>query len=712
MSDLFTELESYNSNLEKVEEKVDSVPTGYIRKDDSAGELFLESISKMGYDLTELEGALKSWDNQLVLSCAGSGKTTMITFKTIYGTRTGKLTKKVEVNGNTIRTMQNIWISTFLNTGAKELRYELSKWNKKLGYRDTSSAINFSTIHAEFKRVLNDCGIATNFISEKENTTILKNVLKNFGVRSKGRFLNSEQIRDLKGALTYTRNICDNTRYIHDTYRELGLSYIEIDAILTKWFEARQAGGKMDFEDLQDILYDKLFVEEDQNVIDHVMNSYDYIFIDEFQDTSQKQYAIIKAYTEGAKRIIAVGDDDQTIYSWRGSDNSIITKKFIEDFNPTISKLSTNYRCPANILNSIVPSIVHNTERLEKSIKASKEGGELRYGAFSSYNSMVRKLNDLIAQDVKDGMEVAVICRENVDALLPAIMLDRDGRFTFSISSDDMALNSYMVKQVVNIVRLVTEKATSGVSSALKQLTYSSWEVDSLLSALKNSGESIWNVPLDDLSYSCPSVSGIIESWRKVRDQLSAKEDYQMDLVEFLLTYYNNHVYTTDSTYDMRMRSIISAFIVLVRSDGFTRAGEFLYELEEMNLRLQSRKGLKNASVKLVTGHEFKGKEVDSSYTWNDSVDVFPHKKSSTEKDLEEERRLHYIACTRAKKRMTIMTIQGQEGMFVKEMDLSNAEVVNVIKSVKGSLKGRDANVEARNRRRLLDEMYGVDRED
>ena len=317
---------------------------------------------------------------------------------------------------------------------------------------------------------------------------------------------------------------------------------------------------------------------------------------------------------------------------------------------------------------------------------------------------MVKKLNELIYQDISDRMNVAIICRENSDGLLPAMMLDRDGRFSFSISGEGMSLNSYMVKQAMNVVRLVSEKATSGVASALKQLTYSTWEVDSLVSALKNSGETIWNVPMDEVSYSCPSISGILEEWRNVYRSIEEGKISEMDLVEYLLSYYHNFVYEKESTYNMRMRSILSSFVVLVRSDGFSSASEFLYELNEMNLRLQSRMKLNNVDIRIVTVHEFKGKEVDSGYVWNDSFEVFPHKKAETQEELEEERRNHYIACTRPKKRLTIMTIQGKEGMFISEMDLTNAIRVDTVSGAKGSLKGREDSVEARNRRRLLGE--------
>lgn len=711
---LFEELENFSSNLEEPTKKEKPKKATYVKKKDSASERFLESISSMGYDLTELEDVLRTWGNQLVLSCAGSGKTTSTIFKLIYGIKSGKLTKKVEINGNTVRTVAPIWVSTFLNSGARELKFELSKWNKKLGYMDTSDSMTFSTLHAEFKSVLNAMGVATNFIDEKENTKILKNIANRFGVRKNGKPLNSDDLRDLEGALTYSRNRLDAKRYRLPMYNEFNLSAIEIDAIISEWSNARRLSDKCDFEDLQDILYKLIYEEERQEVIDFIADRYEFIFVDEFQDTSQKQYAILKAYMLGAKQIVAVGDDDQTIYSWRGSDHNIITHDFIEDFNPTISKLSTNFRCPANILNAIIPSIERNTNRLDKSIKASKDGGELYIGRYHSYNDMVKGLLDGIYRDISNGMDVAVICRENIDGLLPAIMLDMDGRFSYSISGQGMTLSPYMVKQAINIIRLVTEKTSTNVSNVLKQLTFNSWEINSMLSALKNNNESIWEAPMEDIEYSCPSISGILEEWKNVYRTYSEGKITEMDFVEYLLAYYHNFIYMPrkgmkDSIYNERMRSIISTLIVLVNSGEFTSATDLLYELEEINLRLQSRLKQKNAEVKIVTGNEFKGKEIASSYPWNVVQDVYPHKKAKTLEELEEERRLFYIACTRSTKRTTIMTIAGKEGMFLNEMDLSTAkELVNlggITGQIGGSIsdKGIEASSEARNRRKLED---------
>ena len=96
--------------------------------------------------------------------------------------------------------------------------------------------------------------------------------------------------------------------------------------------------------------------------------------------------------------------------------------------------------------------------------------------------------------------------------------------------------------------------------------------------------------------------------------------------------------------------------------------------MEEINERLKARVKSTKTRVVIATVHEYKGKEADSVYIWNDSEGIYPYKDSmDSPEELEEERRVHYIACTRARQKSTIMYLKGQEGMFVTELDLSKA---------------------------------------
>ena len=366
-------------------------PSAKVKKSD----LIMENLRKMGFNLSQLEEVIRVKGNQLIISIAGSGKTTGLIFKICFDITTGEATRIATVNGNDIRVLDRIWVCTFLKSGADELKSKLSLWQRKLGLMDTSDSMSFSTLHAEFKRALTAMGVTTNIIDSSVNSKNLKNISERYALRYNDKPLNSDILRDLESAFTYTRNRLDEKRYDRSIYTELGIGPTIIDAMLREWKSMRRDLGCVDFEDLQELLYDECIVKNNIEVINFLRNRYNYIYVDEFQDTSQIQYALLKIYASGAKKIVVIGDDDQTIYSWRGSYNKIITTEFAKDFNPTISNLSVNYRCPSKILNSIKPSLEMNVNRFKKELKSFNEGGVFRLGGHVSYIDMVEHLFDL-----------------------------------------------------------------------------------------------------------------------------------------------------------------------------------------------------------------------------------------------------------------------------------------------------------------------------
>lgn len=661
-------------------------------------------LKKYGFDMTQLEPILKTNGNQLTVSCAGSGKTTTMIFKIIYDVSTGYATRLTEVNGNKIRVPEKIKVCTFLKTGALELENRMRDWNRRLGRPDVTDSISFSTLHAEFKRTLNAMGIVTNIISETENTNLLKKALKVYALRnSNNKPLTSQDIKDLMSALTYTRNRLDEKRYEKDIYQDLNIGSTIIDAILRDWKGLRIEGGYVDYEDLQEMLYQECYVRNNPEVINFIKERYNMIYIDEFQDTSQIQYKLIKVYGADCKQVLAIGDDDQTIYSWRGSCNDIILRDFIEDFEPKLNQLSVNYRCPANILNSIKPSIELNQDRFEKQLHSHREGGEVRYGLFGSYISMLNVLGDLIYKDVSNGLSVAVLCRVNSDGLMPAIIFDTLNSFQFSISGEGMTLNSYIGRAVVGICKLFTERSTQAVKNALGFLTWDSRGINEMVKTFKNNGTSIWTVPIEDLYYSCSDVAHCVSEWRTWRDSAG-----DIEALKRVLQYYRTRVFSKDSQFNDVMRSAIISIESLLGYYDYDSVDDFVEALEDINERLKARIGKsKGASVQIATVHEFKGKESDSVYVWNDTEEVFPHKNCNiyNQSELEEERRVHYIACTRPKKILTLLSLRDKQGRFTFEMDLSGANMLEI--GLSGSLAKKkveeDSNLEHFARQATLD---------
>lgn len=685
MSGIFDDISKFHSEETRGKFYESSGVGGEVGAKVKPSEKLLLDIEKVGFNMSQMGDVIRTRGNQLVISCAGSGKTTTLVFKILYDLKTGYATRLVETAvGGQVRVTDKIWVSTFLNSGAEELRASFKRWSSKLGIPDVSEAIQFSTIHAEFLRALKQFGFNKMIIDGGLNSKYLKEVVGGYHLKNEfGNALNADNYRDLEGALTYTRNRLDDKRYEKDIYDDLGISGTLVDAILMGWKQKRMENGYIDFDDVQELIYAECYEKGNEKLIEFLSKRYNFLYIDEFQDTSQLQYEVLKLYCRSCKQIFAIGDDDQTIYTWRGSDNSIITKSFARDFDPVINQLAINYRCPSNILNAVIPSIQQNKNRYEKPLESNNEGGEVRILEGYSYTDMVEKLVDGVCADLNKGQTVAILCRVNTDGLLPAMMLDKINKFAFSISGEGMTMQSYIGTTALAIIKLFTERSTPAVKRALGCLTWDNLALNNLMGVCKSNKVSIWTVDAKDLAYSCPGIAERILMWRSVRE---SRGDIQA--LKYVLTDYRTRVFVKDSQFNLVMRSVLSAVESLLDYSGCESAEEFLYDLEYMNERLKGRLRNDRCFVKIVTVHEFKGKEADSVYIWNDSEDVFPVKKSTdTEEGIEEERRIHYIACTRAKKKSTIVYLRGHKGMFVHEMDLSDAEVLNGTKSIVGTLK-------------------------
>ena len=281
--------------------------------DPNALEKFYKRI-KEDYSIEEMQEILDCDDNMLIVSCAGSGKTTTLILKLIRDFLKGKFVKKRIVNGMEISTTCNILVSTFLKTGAAELEKSMNKMIKKYNIKgiDTSN-ISFCTMHAEVKRSLARMNYIPTIMGEGDSYKYIRRACKNYNIHSlvsgKSKDLTNEEIKDIECILTYARNRLDNSKYNHPLMAEYGIGEIELKAILEDFKQYKAVDKVCDFEDLEEVLYDAY--GKFPKVLEYISNKYDYIYLDEFQDTSQLQYAILQPYLKNEKGFIAVGDDDQ-----------------------------------------------------------------------------------------------------------------------------------------------------------------------------------------------------------------------------------------------------------------------------------------------------------------------------------------------------------------------------------------------------------------
>ena len=302
----------------------------------------------------------------LLLAGAGSGKTLVITKKIAY------LIKEMDVPP------ENILAVTFTNKAASEMRARTASMinvsHHALWIRTFhSTALNILKSHASHLGYRKDFTI----IDEQDKLGLLKNVIKIRGI-------DIPKDLKLKQALKYIskakNSLEDIETYLKETYVD-GEIYARLYNI---YMECALSENVMDFDDL--LLNTIRLFDKRVDVLNYYRNKWQYILVDEFQDTNQVQYKIIRMLTENNdNKLTVVGDDDQSIYAFRGATVSNILN-FKTDYPDTFTvKLEENYRCPKDVVKAALHVVKHNKNRHEKNVFSNKKGrGKIQKCIFNS----------------------------------------------------------------------------------------------------------------------------------------------------------------------------------------------------------------------------------------------------------------------------------------------------------------------------------------
>ena len=674
--------------------------------DPKAVEKFYSKLA-LSYNMDELQGILDCDDNMLIIACAGAGKTTTLLLKIIRDVLSGRLTKRITINGNSIITVKKILVSTFLKTGAEDLAKKFDELCMKYKVEGLSSKnVAFRTIDSEVYNALKDMLGKDGFnLDEEKAVSFLKDACSLCQISSvqgnskNRRLLTKEELNEISCLITYCRSRLDESKFNHPLMDEYNLTKIDIINLLDKYKKLKELNGVNDYQDLEEILEEGLRLYP--NVVDNIKNRYDFVYVDEFQDISQLQYSIFRTYFKYAEGIIAIGDDDQCIYGWRGSDVSIITERFSEDFKPKIKHLTVNRRCPKTILNAVIPSIENNDNRHPKQLQASKEGGKIEIVV----DGGMKYLSDSLKEDLAKSERVGILGRTNADLLVPALVLLLNNYTSFTVSKQ-VSLSNRVPTRVLGVMDLITQRYNENFEDYFKIFTNkgSNLQATKLANVLAiDPNLSIYNIPLDDVMYTVPDLCPLIRLLRAEKD----KDPVGAYLK--LLDYMERDVFTSKTIYAQRTRDFIYYIKHLIKEHDLLKDKsidelqhlfkvEIAEKLEARIVKKQKRK-LSNGSVeyytpednsyvRITTIHDAKGKEWDNVYIWNDIDGCFPNSvgtRDLTDEEFEEERRIHYIAWTRAKKKLVVFTRSDANPGFLGECDLTSSEVITKNESLSTS---------------------------
>lgn len=581
----------------------------------------------------------------LILAGAGSGKTKTLTHRVAY------LVSEKDVWPNRILAV------TFTNKAAKEMRERLAKL---LG--DDASRRDFmpwmGTFHSICVRLLridgHRIGIATNFViyDEDNRRGLIKQTMKSLGITDK----------DIKPTAVSSIISAQKNKMIDaDTFLESSNYPFQqkVGEIYKEYEKQRQTAGALDFDDL--LIETVRLLRESPETRKKWQETFRYVLIDEYQDTNAAQYAIVKLLVDDLQNICVVGDDWQSIYSWRGADFKNILN-FEKDFSGTkVVKLEQNYRSTALILKAAQNVINKNIERTDKILWTSAgDGAPVRVKAVYDESEESMTVADHVFSQVSIGArgydDFAVLYRTNAQSYAIEKALRQRG-VPYNIIGGIRFLDRAEIKDILAYVRLAYQP--NDIASFLRVYNVpgrgvGAASLEKFLAWQKQSGMDIvlalTNV--EQTSAITPRAKKALSLLGDTLTQASAKlmNSSPAELVEYLIdaTHYREYLLDGSPQGEDKLENIgtlISEAKAYVDIDTF---------LEDTALISSSDQAAVDGAVTLMTLHAAKGLEFPVVHIIGMEEGILPHSRvfDSSPGELEEERRLCYVGMTRAKEEL------------------------------------------------------------
>ncbi len=599
----------------------------------------------------------------LILAGAGSGKTSVLTKRVAY------LIKERNVSP------KNIVAITFTNKAAKEMKERIIKEVGKEGYD-----IQISTFHSFGLRIIKEnyekLGYEKNFtiIDSDDSLTVVKKILKEMGIDST-RF-NPKFIKNQISS-------CKNEMVTPEKYKNLvndELSDITYK-VYKKYQDTLLRNNSLDFDDLL-IKPIELF-NKYKEVLENYQELFKYVFIDEYQDTNEAQYILSKMISAKYKNICVVGDDAQSIYSWRGANFKNILN-FEKDYkNAKVILLEQNYRSTKTILNAANSVIKNNINKKDKNLWTDNSLGEkIKYVRTNDEKDEASYVTREIRNLVNNGVsldDIAVLYRTNAQ----------------SRTIEEGFLNSNIPYKIVGAFAFYSRKEIKDLLAYLK-LIYNTKDDVSLMRIINYPKRKIGAKTIENLSMDAvlngTSMFDVISSGKELEfkklilemkeksEVLSLTETIDMVLDKSGIKSELESEHTLEA--DIRLENL-NEFKSITKTfeeeSGIASLEDFLNEVSLVS-DVNDQKNDNSPKVTLMTIHAVKGLEYKYVFVIGMEENIFPHVNSCEEDGgIEEERRLCYVAITRAKEKLYLVnalrrmlygkTSVNMPSRFINEID-------------------------------------------
>lgn len=582
----------------------------------------------------------------LTLAGPGSGKTAVIT------ERTKNLITKYHVNPS------NILVITFTKAAALEMK---TRFLSLMG--NGSYPVTFGTFHAVYFSILKHAYNynANNIVREEQKYALMRELVQKHRLEYEDE---TEFVSSILGEISMVKNTGVSIEHYYSTNCAENI----FRRIYGEYHEYLHQHKLIDFDDM--LVYTYELFRERKDILSAWQRKFQYILIDEFQDINKIQFDIVKMLAAPENNLFVVGDDDQSIYRFRGARPELMLH-FKDDY-PEVEQilLDTNYRSQKEIVEASLRLIGCNKERFQKKIQANQEAGEpVEYAVFKSQREEIAKIIwDIQAHMDRGGRyeDFAILFRTNTQ---PQMLMEKLLEYNIPFRMKDNVPNLYehwIAKDIIAYMKIAMgsryrKDFLKIMNRPKRYISRDSLDEETV-------AFDVWEWFYEDK----PWVAERIQRLEYDIKMLSTMSPYAainyirrgIGYDEFCVEYADYRRMNVEDLYEVLEELQNSAKGFDTYNDWFEHIEHYTAELE----KIYRQQNQNPESVALATLHSSKGLEYDNVYIIDVNEGIMPYKKAVLDNEVEEERRMFYVGMTRAKKKLHLYSI---EQLNHKDADIS-----------------------------------------
>ena len=593
----------------------------------------------------------------LVIAGAGSGKTRVLTYKIAWLLSSGYRAS-------------NILALTFTNKAAREMKERIAR---QVG-AEAARYLWMGTFHSVFARILRaeaeHLGFNSRFTiyDSADSKSLIRSILKEMGLDEKAYKPGTVQARisNAKNHLVSPAGYAANKEACE---ADAATKMPAIREVYQRYWERCRQAGAMDFDDL--LFYTWILFQKHPDVLARYREQFRYVLVDEYQDTNYAQHSIVQQLAGEHQHICVVGDDAQSIYSFRGADidNILYFTKIYP--NTRVFKLEQNYRSTQTIVCAANSLIEKNQRQIRKEVFSEKERGEA-IGVFQAYSDVeegdivINKIKDLRRRHDYEYSDFAILYRTNAQSRIFEETLRKNG-MPYKIYG---GLSFYQRKEIKDVVAYFRVTVNPADEEAFKRIInypargIGDTTLGKIIEAATGNNTSLWNVLSDPLAYQLSINKGThtkLQEFRELiesfRDRLGTDNAYQIGTDIIRRSGIMTDIHADNAPESLSRQENIEElvnglqdFCALRMEEGSTdiSLSDYLSDIALLTDQ-DSDKDNEGAKVVLMTVHSAKGLEFRNVFVVGMEENLFPGSMAGdSPRAMEEERRLFYVAITRA----------------------------------------------------------------